>query len=515
MLRPGDEAQGSEAPAFLGLSVDHVVGRPLAADATGALRADEPVLLRLAHGRVASRTPLAALPERATPSDALGDPDALLLPALSDAHVHLVACAAEREAEDLAVPRPRSIAELLARLASAAPRAPQGGWLRAAGYDEAWLAERRHPTLAELDEAVPHAALRARHATRHASLLNSEARARVERALGPLGDAHAPRDPSGAPSGVVYGLEVEITRVVGPLDEAAIARGLAAVGRTLAGHGVAHLDEVTASNDASRVALLARAVGEGALPQRVRVYVGDADEVAPARRAASDRIEVTGVKLLARSAEEVHAAPFRAAIARARRAGVPLAVHAVEPDVVAAVLDALAEAPARTGAGGLPDRIEHASLCPPDLAARLAAARVAVVTQPAFLLARGDKYQNEVEPPLWPWLYPLATLRAAGVLVAGGSDAPVVPLDPRLGLDGAVARRTRAGALLAPEERLAPAAALELFTTAAGRLRGDAAPAGPTPGAPADLLIVEPSLLTDGFAALRVRATLRAGRRIA
>ncbi len=515
MLRRGDEAQGGEAAALLGLSVSHVVGRPLAADAAGALRADEPVLLRLADGRVEDRTPLAALPGRATPSDALGDPDALILPALSDAHVHLVACAAEREAEDLAAPRPRSIAELLARLASAAQHAPQGGWLRAAGYDEAWLAERRHPTLAELDAAVPDVALRARHATRHASLLNSEARARVEQALGPLGEAHAPRDASGARSGVVYGLEAEITRVVGPLDEAAIARGLAAVGRTLAGHGVTHLDEVTASNDAARVALLARAVGSGALPQRVRVYVGDADEVAPARRAGGARIEVAGVKLLARSTDDVHAPGFGAAIARARRAGVPVAVHAVEPDVVAAVLDTLAAAPARSGADELPDRIEHASLCPPELAARLAAARVAVVTQPAFLVARGDKYGDEVEPPLWPWLYPLATLRAAGVLVAGGSDAPVVPLDPRLGLEGATVRRTCSGTLLAPEERLAPAAALELFTIAARRLRGEPLPAGPTPGAPADLLIAEPSLLAEGFTALRVRATLRAGRCIA
>ncbi|MEW6269963.1 MAG: amidohydrolase family protein, partial [Thermodesulfobacteriota bacterium] len=96
----------------------------------------------------------------------------------------------------------------------------------------------------------------------------------------------------------------------------------------------------------------------------------------------------------------------------------------------------------------------------------------------------------------------------------GGSDAPVVPLDPRLGLAAAVTRRSAGGAVLAPEERLDAASALDLFTTAAARLRGEALAPGPTPGAPADLLIAERSS-SDGFAALRTRATLRAGRCIA
>ncbi|MEW6273123.1 MAG: amidohydrolase family protein, partial [Thermodesulfobacteriota bacterium] len=335
MLRQRDEAQGSEAAAVVRLNLVHVVGRPLAADAAGSLRPAEPVLLRIEDGRVASCTPLAGLHAgRGVPGETLGDPDALLLPALSDSHVHLVACAAEREAVDVATPRPASVAEILARLASAARGRPADAWLRATGYDEAWLAERRHPTLAQLDAAVPHRPLRVRHATRHASLLNSAARARLERALGGLDDARAPRDAAGERLGVVHGLEPEITRVVGPLDEDAITRGLRAVGDELARHGVVAVDEVTASNDATRVALLAGAVASGALPQRVRVYVRDADDVEPARVAAAGRVEVAGVKLLARSSEEARTPEFRSAVARARRRGVPVAVHAVEADVV-------------------------------------------------------------------------------------------------------------------------------------------------------------------------------------
>lgn len=471
----------------------------------------------LAHGRIARVAPLAELrPAPAAAAATVGDDEALLLPALADSHLHLVACAADRAGLDLAPSPPRSLAELAARLAEAARGVRDGEWLRASGHDEAWLCEHRHPTRAELDRAVPRGPLRLRHATRHASLLNSPGLARVAQALGPLDATRAPRGPDGAPLGIVYGLEPEITRVVGALPPDALARALGAVGRELARHGVVHLDEMTASNDATRVALLAAAVRDGALPQRIRVYVGDPDEFGAACAAASGRVAVAGVKLLARSVEEVQTPGFRARLAGARRRGLPVAVHAVEADVVAATLDALRDAPARAaGSSAAPDRIEHCALCPPELVRRIAAAGLAVVTQPGFLAVRGVKYEREVEPPLWPWLYPLSALRAAGVLVVGSSDAPVAPLDPSLGLAGATERMTGDGTVLAADERLDEVAALDLFSGAAARLRDASEPSGIRPGARADLLVVEPGRAASRFPRLAVRHALAGGEVIA
>lgn len=465
--------------------------------------------MQLDAGRIAAVTPLRVARRSPLGCDglSLGDPEALLLPAFADPHIHLLACAADRAGLDLSSDHPPNVETLLARLAAAATALPAGAWLRASGYDEAWLAERRHPTQAELDAAVPDRPLRLRHATRHASLLNAHAGTCVERACGPL-------DPARAPGSLVFGREPEITRVVGPLAAGELAASLRVVGRELARHGVVHVDEVTASNDAAHVARLAAAVAAGDLPQRVRVFVGDPDELEPARRAAGGRVVIAGVKLLARSTDEVHAAAFCDALARARRRGLPIAVHAVEPDIVDAVLDALAALPPRSDSATAPDRIEHCSLCPPELVRRIAAAGVAVVTQPAFLALRGDKYRREVEPPLWPWLYPLRALRSAGVVVAGSSDAPVVPFDPRLGLDAAVRRSTRAGAALAPAERLDDASALDLFTVAAARLRGERV-LGLVPGAAADLLVAEHDARRAGWRGLAVRHTLAAGEVIA
>lgn len=448
----------------------------------------------------------------------VGDPDALLLPAFADPHVHLVAAAADRAGLDLATDPPANVGELLDRLRARARDLPPGAWLRASGYDEAWLAERRHPTLDELDAAVGDRPLRMRHATRHATLLNRVALTRVESALGPLAATHAPRDERGRATGIVYGLEPEITRVVGPLAAGELERLLAELGRALARAGVLHVDEITASNDASRVARLAAAVGSGALPQRVRAFVGDPDEAEPARRASNGLVAIAGVKLLARSTDEVQSRAFVDRLVRARRLGLPVAVHAVEADVVDAVLTALAVAPPRRVVDvgrDVPDRLEHVAMCPPDLVRRIAAAGVAVVTQPGFVAARGDKYLREVEPPLWPWLYPIRALRAAGVLVASGSDAPVAPLDPRLGVDAAIRRATRGGATLAPSEGVGEAAALDLCTAAPARLRGDGAAYGVAPGARADLLVVEPESWSRRWAGLALRHVLRGGEVIA
>jgi predicted amidohydrolase YtcJ len=502
VLRCGDEAQGSEAAPVVGLSPAYVVGRPVVADGE-RLAPAAPCRLRLEAGRIAACAPLDA---GAPPRDGivLGDEHALLLPAFADPHVHLVACAADRAGLDLADAPPLTIPRLLDRLRRAVRGLPPGTWLRVSGYDEAWLTERRHPTRAELDRALPEHPLRMRHATRHATLLNSAGRARVEHALG-LPPAQGP----------VFGLEPEITRVVGPVEPDALARGLRAVGAALARFGVVHLDEVTASNDAARIARLASAVAAGDLPQRLRAFVGDPEETEPARRAADDRVTIAGVKLLARSTDEVRTAAFTDRLHRSRRLGLSVAVHAVEPDVVVAVLDAFADAPPRAGTCDVPDRIEHASLCPPEVVRRIALAGVAVVSQPAFVAWRGDKYRREVEGPLQDWLYPLRDLRAAGVLVAAGSDAPVVPLDPRVGLDGAVRRTTRAGDVVGARQALDEVQALDLFTSAPARLRGDRGPRGLLPGAAADLLVVEPESWHERWRGLRVRQTLAAGRVIA
>jgi predicted amidohydrolase YtcJ len=62
---------------------------------------------------------------------------------------------------------------------------------------------------------------------------------------------------------------------------------------------------------------------------------------------------------------------------------------------------------------------------------------------------------------------PLRDLLAAGVSLAGSSDAPVADYSPILGMQAAVTRRTAGGLVHQGEQAISPLQALELWTTGA------------------------------------------------
>jgi predicted amidohydrolase YtcJ len=113
-------------------------------------------------------------------------------------------------------------------------------------------------------------------------------------------------------------------------------------------------------------------------------------------------------------------------------------------------------------------RIEHGGVITPDCIDRLAALNAWVVTNPGFIHFRGPKYAEE--PGLVPHLYRARSLIAAGVHVAGATDAPVTPAKPLCAIAAAISRATIDGNQLGRDEALSPAEAFGLFTTQGSRL---------------------------------------------
>ncbi len=135
------------------------------------------------------------------------------------------------------------------------------------------------------------------------------------------------------------------------------------------------------------------------------------------------------------------------------------------------------------------DRMEHASVTPPEVIAAMAQLSLTVVTQPAFIAARGDAYLRDVDPADRPDLYRCASFLEGGVAVGGSTDAPFGPDDPWLAMRAASERLAPSGARVGADPGLGPAAALQLFL---GPLEH---PGGPVrrvrPGAPADLCLLD------------------------
>jgi predicted amidohydrolase YtcJ len=195
-------------------------------------------------------------------------------------------------------------------------------------------------------------------------------------------------------------------------------------------------------------------------------------------------------------------------------AGAQVAVHCTGAATLVAALDAFAALPARLRRGRR-HRLEHLGECPPPLVARIAALDLTVVTNPAFVYWRGDVYRSETARAARAWLYRARSLVTAGVPLAAGSDAPVVPPDPWLTIAAARTRRTRGGRVLGAAERLDAARALALVTTGAARALHADRLGRLAPGAPADLIVVTPDPLRAPAAAVRetvVRLTMIDGR---
>ena len=100
---------------------------------------------------------------------------ATVLPGFIDAHHHPALAALYNGLVRLAPPAVTDIASLQATLAAAASKLEPGRWLVAMDWDEMRLAERRPPTRAELDEAVPDRPLMALHYGCHRAVANSRA----------------------------------------------------------------------------------------------------------------------------------------------------------------------------------------------------------------------------------------------------------------------------------------------------------------------------------------------------
>lgn len=366
-----------------------------------------------------------------------------VLAGLHDHHVHVLATVAARASVSVAPDITGDLAALTSTLRAAAA----SGAVRAVGYHEqtAGVLDR-----ATLDAIVPDVPVRLQHRTGTLWVLNSAALAAV--------DAHALADPRvERDTGRVWRGDDLLRTGTTALPD------VEAVGRELAAYGVTAITDATATNDRASLAALAR------LPQRVRA-MGPIDLVVDAETG----VELGEVKVVldddALPALRDTVALVQAA--HARRRGV--ALHCVTLVQLRFAIEVLRIA------GVDHDRIEHASVTPPDAIADLHALGVTVATQPGFIAVRGDDYLRDVDPRDVPALYPVASLLAAGVPTLGSSDAPYGPLDPWVAMQAAVDRRAPSGAAVGADERVDRPTALALY----GATRRIAV------GTPADVIVV-------------------------
>lgn len=491
-----------------------------------------------------------------------------VLPGFVDAHHHAVIGALYAGGARLVPPTVTDVASLQAALAAEAARTPPGHWVLALDWNELFLRERRAPTRAELDDAVPDHPLFAMHYSCHRGVVNSRALALAgidRHTAEPTGGA-IERGPNREPSGVLIERGMSRTEQLARTDRLTydvegVLRRLAAHERRTLATGITLLVDAAVPPDLLRVYEAAHERGLArtptiAMPVSFHGWLEEPVDllVAPKLVTRAPGLHIGPLKMVfdgaascamclsvwqsaaamlhtvALSLREGSIDPIRNALGTAPRPsarGLRTGILMYEtPAAARCVAEALEHGwstgvhaegneavemvlDAYTAArSSLHDhgqaRIEHAMFLERSHVERAADLGVAIVAQPPFLALR-----ELILAPRIPGISikPFRSLLDAGATLVGSSDFPVTTFDPWVGIRAAMQRPDGS-----PDEAIGLDEALAMYTRTPAEMLGVARDHGTLePGKRADLLVLDSRLDERSMHAVHVAVTVLGG----
>lgn len=391
-------------------------------------------------------------------------PGEAVIAGFHDAHIHSASMAMSMQEVDLR--GTTGLDDALARITEYARRHPGTGWITGAGWDaNRWSGQAPHR--AALDSILPDRPVFLDSIDGHSAWANTAGllRAGIDAGTPDPAGGRIERDADGEPTGILREFALDPVYALISAEAAVDLMPLLEQAQTLLlAQGVTHITDLDGED--ARAAYL-RLHAEGRL--RVRVHKGtpasalDAAIAEGRRTGLGDDWFTNGpVKLFSDGALGSHTAhmgedflgesgnqgvavlpaeELNELVRRAVDAGIAVATHAIGDLANHTVLNAYERSASAAAAAGLRLRVEHAQHLMPADVARFASLGVIASHQPTHwssdipLVARllGDR-----DLASYAW----SALRDAGAVVAFGSDAPVEPSAPMLGVAAAVLRST-------------------------------------------------------------------------
>jgi predicted amidohydrolase YtcJ len=487
---------------------------------------------------------LAAAPAGARRVDLGG---AVVLPALTDSHLHLLSYGLFLSEIDCAR---ASIAELVGAVRERAQRTPAGQWLVGRGWDQERFAERRYPTRQDLDAAAPGHPVILRRYCGHVAVANSMALrlAGVGAATADPPAGVIDRDASGEPTGMLREDAMGLVERMRPApDEAARKAALVAAIRSALGYGITsvHSQDAWQAGETEGVLELYRTVAreQGA---RIRLYALFPAAEAPAlaerglRTGSGDELVRLGMAKIfadgslgggtAALSEPYTDEPGQrgvlmypqdeldALVKAAHAAGNQVAVHTIGDRATDCVLDAFERAQRDLPRADARFRAIHLQVLRDEQVRRLKSLGVIADIQPKFATSDGLWAERRLGPERVALSYMLRSFLEAGIPACAGSDCPVEPLDPWLGIEAAVRHEDPAAGVSAEwlrREGVDAWRALRLFTADAAYAEFREGRKGVVaPGALGDLVVVDRDptrVAPEELRRVKVQATVLAG----
>ncbi len=151
-------------------------------------------------------------------------------------------------------------------------------------------------------------------------------------------------------------------------------------------------------------------------------------------------------------------------VLKAHRRGMQITVHAIGDRAIEQILQAYEKAQQKYPRPGIRHRIEHAELVNREQLQRCAKLGVSLSVQPTFEHYWGGPgmYGSRLGSERVKTTNPYRNILDSGCLLVGGSDSDVTPMDPLLGIHGAINHSNQ-------EQQLSVMEALKLFTINAAK----------------------------------------------
>jgi predicted amidohydrolase YtcJ len=499
-------------------------------------RSVEALLAR--DGRVAALGDANTLRRDAQDAERIDLRGGLVVPGWADAHVHFIWWALQMSQLDLR--DSKTADEALVKIAAYSKRLPEGAWVLGGRFDKnVWG---RWPSRTDLDRATAGrpAALRSRDG--HSRWVNTAALARAgitRHTPAPAGGAIF-HDADGELSGMLQENANNLMDAVVPPPTDDEMLEAARIGQREAWkRGLVGFENLDAFRERHALGAFQRLHANGELGLRATIGLPRArldEAIALGLRTGfgDEWLRVGHLKIFTDGAlgsqtaalEEpydgsqdrgiltIEPETLTQEVARAAGAGIAVAIHAIGDRAVRVALDAIA--PTRRIAPELRQKIEHVQLVRADDLGRFAELGVIASMQPIHATSDRDLADRYWGPARTKRAYPWRTLLASGAVLAFGSDSPVEPIDPMLGIHAAVARRRPGDAdAWTPEQRLSLDEALAGYAAGTAYALGRERDAGTLAvGMLCDATIVEQDLARIDEASLaevRVTGTVTGG----
>lgn len=418
-----------------------------------------------------------------------------LLPGFIDSHLHMTQIGTYKLGISCKEPNIKTVDDVLKEISKAVKETPEGQWVRAWGFDESKIADRRFPLISELDQISTKHPIILRRACGHICMVNSlglEMANITENTPNPEGGIIEKNE-----NGDLTGILIENAQM--PLYTLAdysmedIKKGLVLAAKDFAAAGITSVHDAGVSTpDTFR--LMQETIRKGDINVRVYAvacvinkseeYVKKIVDSGITTGLGNERYRIGPAKVFIDGSSSGPTAAMKQPynhnqddygllyytqeelnqiLGEAHEKGFQITAHAQGDRAIEMMLNCIEEALRKHPRKNHRHRIEHAGITTPDLVQRMKKLEVIPVPNPNFFLEYGDRYIDCYGDRV-NHQYPVRDFIDNGIIVAGGSDSPVSSFNPLLGIHAAVNRMSPLGQSVGANQRISILEAIKLYS---------------------------------------------------